>query len=83
MSYNINNIIKEWKAEAKVTHTVCWGYDHTDEGRVLVICTDRPGYFIGMRGERHNRFKERIIEATKKSAYPVVSVKYLESRGIC
>lgn len=81
--FSLNSIIKEWKEEAHVTHTVTWGYEITEEGRVLVICTDRPGYFIGVRGERHSRFKERIVEATKKHTYPIVNVKYLESRGIC
>lgn len=81
--FDLRSIIKEWKNECGVKHIVTWGYEHTDEGRVLVICTDRPGAFIGFRGERHDRFKQRIIEGSKKSVYPVVNVHYLESRGIC
>ena len=81
--FDVHTIIKEWKEEAGVKHVVCWGYEYTDEGRVLVICTDRPGAFIGLRGERHDRFKQRIVEGSKKSTYSVVNVRYLESRGIC
>lgn len=81
--FDIHKIVKEWKEEAKVKHSVCWGYDITEEGRVLVICTDRPGPFIGFRGERHDRFQRRIVEESKKTTYPISKVTYLESRGIC
>lgn len=81
--FDINKVIKAWKEEAGVKHIVCWGYDTADEGRVLVICTDRPGPFIGLRGERHNRYQTTIIEETKKTTRPIVAVRYLESRGIC
>lgn len=81
--FDIHSIIKEWKEEAHVKHTVTWGYDITDEGRILVICTDRPGAFIGLRGERHYKFEARIVEASKKSSRPIIKVNYLESKGIC
>ena len=41
--FDVHTIIKEWKEEAGVKHVVCWGYEYTDEGRVLAVLSDGLG----------------------------------------
>lgn len=55
-SYFIDEILREWKAEAGVTHLMLY---RLKDG-VLTIYTDRPGPLIGFRGERIARFQEKL-----------------------
>lgn len=53
----IQKIIREWKAECGVTHTVLFKYNMYGE---LIIYTDKPGYMIGLHGELVYKYSERF-----------------------
>ena len=54
-SLYVDEILREWKAESGVTHLMLYRL----KNGVLTIYTDRPGPFIGFRGERIYRFEEK------------------------
>lgn len=71
----IRDILKEWKEDARITHLML--YKLRDS--VLIIYTDRPGPLIGCRGERIDRFKEKLL------ALPIYHIKEVhleETHGI-
>ena len=71
----INDILREWKAEAKLTHLLLYKV----KNGVITIYTDRPGVLIGFKGERIARFTEKL----KSVAFPkITEVKLEETEGI-
>lgn len=75
----IHNILREWKAEAKISHVCLYGKGYGENSDSLMIYTDHPGPFIGKMGERHSRFEKRICEASYGT---IKRVSYVETRGI-
>ena len=74
-SMYINEILREWKAEAKITHLMCYRL----KNGVLTIYTDKPGPLIGCRGERIYHYEEKL----KAVPYPkITEVKLEETDGI-
>ena len=71
----VDDILKEWKAEAKITHLMLYKV----RNGVITIYTDRPGPLIGCRGERIYRYEEKL----KAVPYPkITEVKLEETDGI-
>jgi ribosomal protein S3 len=71
----IRDILKEWKEDARITHLML--YKLRDS--VLTIYTDRPGPLIGCRGERIDRFKEKLLTLP---IYHIKEVRLEETHGI-
>ena len=72
----IRKIINEWKKECGGTHTILFRYRWL-EGE-LIICTDKPGYMIGLRGEKAFKY-ERIFKSLDKE---FKNVHFIETDGI-
>ena len=72
---SIKEIIREWKSECGVTHTVLFRYRTDGE---LIICTDRPGYMIGRAGEKVFKYEE-IFKSMDKN---FKKVTFVETNGI-
>ena len=72
----IQEIIKQWKTECGVTHTILFRY-HSLKGE-LIIYTDKPGYMIGLRGEKAFKY-ERIFKSLDKE---FKNVHFIETDGI-
>ena len=75
MNLKVREILSEWKKEAGITHFILFKLRAGD----LIIYTDRPGPLIGCRGERVDRYKERLL------ALPhgwVKSISIVETNGI-
>ena len=53
--------IKEWAEDARVETPILWKRDH--KRNKLCLYTTRPGLFIGLHGERYQRFWEKLKEA--------------------
>lgn len=70
----IRKIIKQWKAECGVTHTILFRFSAGE----LVIYTDKPGYMIGLRGEKAFKY-ERIFKSLDKE---FKNVHFIETDGI-
>ena len=71
----VRDVLKEWKAEAKVTHLMLYKL----QDGVLTIYTDRPGPLIGRMGERVDRFKAKLLALP---IYHIKEVKFEETDGI-
>lgn len=71
----IDEILREWKAEAKITHLMLYKL----RGGVLTIYTDKPGPLIGLRGERIYRFTEKLKSAPLAK---ITEVRLEETDGI-
>lgn len=72
----IQKIIRQWKAECKVTHTVLFRYWNRDGE--LIIFTDMPGYMIGCHGEtveKYTNIFKGIDESFRK-------ISFIETKGI-
>lgn len=76
MYHYITDIIRQYKEEAKIRSSVSWGFSYEDDGKHVVICTNKPGCFIGLRGERVERLKNDL----KK--YNIVQVDFIETHGL-
>jgi ribosomal protein S3 len=71
----VDDILREWKAEAGVTHLMLYKI----KNGVMIIYTDRPGPLIGFRGEQIARFTEKLTAVP----FPkIVEVKIEETDGI-
>lgn len=71
----IQNIIRQWKAECGVTHTVLFRYGMHGE---LTIYTDRPGILIGLHGktvEKYNNLLKSLDNSFDK-------ILFIETHGI-
>jgi ribosomal protein S3 len=71
----VRDILKEWKDDAKVTHLMLYKL----RDGVLTVYTDRPGPLIGCRGERVDRFKEKLLALP---IYHIKEVRLEETDGI-
>ena len=71
----IQKIIKQWKTECGVTHTVLFRYSSRGE---LIICTDKPGYLIGLRGEKAFKY-EKIFRSFDEE---FKNIRFIETNGI-
>ena len=75
MDFAIRDILRAWKEDAKVTHLM----QYSLRNKVLTIYTDTPGPLVGCRGERVDRFKQRLLKETFDQ---VKEVRFEETRGI-
>ena len=55
-SMYVDEILREWKAEAKITHLMLYKV----RNGVLTIYTDRPGPLIGYMGTRIATYTEKL-----------------------
>lgn len=72
---SVNNILKEWRKEAKNKHLCLY----KREGDTLIIYTDRPGYMIGRCGSLCKKYSDRICGA---SFGTIRNVNFVETYGI-
>ena len=71
----VDDILRDWKAEAKVTHLILYKI----RNGILTIYTDRPGVLIGFKGKLIDKFTEKL----KEVPFPkIVEVKIEETDGI-
>ena len=75
MDFAIRDILRAWKEDAKVTHLM----QYSLRNKVLTIYTDKPGPLVGCRGERVDRFKQRLLKETFDQ---VKEVRFEGTRGI-
>lgn len=75
-NYKVKEILKQWKQECGVTHTVLFRY-HSHTG-VLDIFTDKPGPMIGYQGEKVFKY-ENIFKLVDKD---FCKVHFTETTGI-
>ena len=71
----IQKILREWKAECGVTHTVLFRYSTCGE---LTVYTDRPGYMIGL----HSKLVYRYTERFKSLDNNFDRILFIETHGI-
>ena len=71
----INEILREWKAEARVTHIMLYSI----RNGVLTVYTDRPGPLIGFRGELIERYKAKLMNVPYRA---ITEVRIEETNGI-
>ncbi len=74
-SMYIDEILRAWKAEAKVTHLMLYKL----RKGVLTIYTDRPGPLIGRSGTLVDKYKEKLLAVPYKA---VTEVRLEETDGI-
>lgn len=67
-------IMKAYKEEAHVKHTILFRYRRNQ----LLICTDKPGCMIGMRGHLVEKY-ERICRDIDKN---FEGIEFVETEGI-
>lgn len=75
MNSKVREILQEWKAEAKITHLILF---KLRDGN-LIVYTDKPGPLIGCRGERIDRYKNRLLALPHKW---VKTISIVETDGI-
>ena len=75
MDFAIRDILRAWKEDAGVTHLM----QYSLRNKVLTVYTDKPGPLVGCRGERVDRFKQRLLKETFNQ---VKEVRLEETRGI-
>lgn len=70
----LSDIIKEWRIEAKVEMPVLYKYNSFN--KTLTICTSRPGYMIGYKGQLIEKYQEKLNKAyfTRK----INEIKFIE-----
>ena len=74
LRFKLYEIMKAYKEEAHVKHTILFRYTN----RKLIICTDHPGYMIGMSGylvEKYNQICRNIDPRFE-------SIEFVETEGI-
>ena len=67
-------IMKAYKEEAHVKHTILFRYTN----RKLIVCTDRPGYMIGMRGSLVEKYNQICRDIDPRFE----SIEFVETEGI-
>lgn len=55
-------IMEEWRDDAGIASPILWKYGDNKREK-LIIYTRRPGLMIGFKGERINRFHEKLKTA--------------------
>ncbi len=74
-SLYVDDVLREWKADAGVTHLMLYRL----KNGVLTVYTDRPGALIGLLGERISRYTEKL----KNVPFPkVTEIRLEETDGI-
>lgn len=75
----IQEILREWKAECGITHTVLYRYKfYSVVGYILIICTDKPGIMIGVHGEMVDKYRT-IFKSYDRS---FEGIRFIETDGI-
>ena len=72
----ISSVIKEWKDDAHVTHIVLFDYKYSN--KTLKIFTDSPGPLIGLRGERFDRFHNKLKHCLSDD----LKIELVETSGV-
>ena len=72
----IANVIREWKDDAKISHIILFDYKYSNH--TLKIFTDMPGSMIGLRGERFDRFHQKL----KHSISNDLKIEIVETSGV-
>ena len=73
----MNNILTKRRAELRTQHCYStWYYDEDDND--IVICTTRPGLWIGMLGKDVTDLKEKINEVAIKHHIEPVKIALIE-----
>ena len=70
----IQEIIRQWKQECGITHTILFRYT----GNVLKICTDKPGIMIGFHGSTVYKYTA-IFKSYDKN---FEKIEFIETNGI-
>lgn len=73
--YGIEAILKQWIDEIGMTEPI--EYSYRTSIKVLTICTNRPGWMIGLHGETINKYR-----ALLEKDYSVVDIEFVETCGI-
>ena len=74
-SMYVDEILREWKAEAKITHLMLYRL----KNNVLTIYTDRPGPLIGCMGKRIAAYEDKL----KAVPFPkITEIRLEETDGI-
>lgn len=77
MQQEISKIIKEWKDEAGVKDIILVSAGSSCK-RTIKICTSRPGPMIGLGGELHDKYKEKL-----KKVNPVLEhIEFVETDSL-
>ncbi len=71
----IQEIMVEWKKEAKIKGFVVWKYNRRD--KILNIYTHRPGPMIGRMGSTVDKYTERLRAFDKD-----IQINFQETDGI-
>ena len=73
----MNNILKKRSAELRKHHCYStWYYE--EKNNEIVICTTRPGLWIGMLGKDVADLKEKINEVAIKHHREPVKISFIE-----
>ena len=67
-------IMKAYKEEAKVKHTILFRYTN----HKLIICTDHPGYMIGVRGSLVEKYNQICKDIDPRFE----GIEFVETEGI-
>ena len=67
-------IMKAYKEEAHVKHTILFRYTN----HRLIICTDHPGYMIGMRGSLVEKYNQICRDIDPRFE----GIEFVETEGI-
>ena len=68
-------LIEDWCTDCKVTTPI--GYYFNLSKGIVTIYTDRPGYLIGMKGSKVDKFKAAVEKEMGKK----YKVEFVEIRG--
>ena len=73
----MNNILKNRSAELRKHHCYStWYYDKDDND--IVICTTRPGLWLGMLGKDVANLKDKLDEVAVKYHIEPVKISFIE-----
>jgi len=61
------HIMNDWRKDAGVIAPIVWRYDK--KRSKVCLYTTRPGYFIGLHGERYQRFWQKLKEVAPENQY--------------
>ena len=60
----VYKVFNEWRKDAGVDTPILWRFDR--KRNKVCLYTTRPGYFIGLHGERYQRFMSKLREVDKE-----------------
>ena len=82
----IRAMMRKWKEEANVTSTVLFSAhsknkeENDDSDIELVICTNRPGPFIGRGGHLIDKYRDLLERGLSTPKYQrKISIKFIET----